>query len=553
MNSKILGASDALQNELLNRGGIILRKNRIVFITTLFGVFISLISFVCPFILSYLVEDISLQYTSDKLWTYVLIIVAVYALSFLLNLISNVIMNKFSVTFKTHESRRMYAQMMDMSYSALIEKQPTYLADRIFNSIETIYTYYATVAKSYIISSVVIVVCIAILYYFSIAIGAVFTIVIPLYIIVYWLLNRKLQKKCIRLQQTNSKSFADIISVINEVDYYKQLSDHNGILNIIDKNISNINRENASVTLYGKNIQNIIDTLLNASYAITYIIVSVLFVLGDIVLSEYVLISMIISMVFPAVSDIIGANVSVRDLKAANIFIEEELKHSIEPNGNEILGDVTDIKFEIPSLGYGENVLITDVSMDIKQGDRVFISGQSGCGKSTLIKGLLKFIQTDGIFVNGIDIRKYDNGSYRQKFAFVSQNLPIIHGSLKENILLGEKGNTEKLRGKRFMKKFFDLPDGLDTEIFDNGANLSGGDKQKIALARLYFRNAQVIILDESLNAIDIESKNEIMSTLLEDFSQAIIIMISHEAGLGEYFSDRYIIKDKKLLKSEKH
>lgn len=529
-----------------------MRKNRIVLITTLFGVFISLIGFVCPFILSYLVEDISLQYTSSKLWTYVLIIVAVYALSFLINLLSNVIMNKFSVTFKTHESRRMYAQMMNMSYSALIEKQPTYLADRIFNSIETIYTYYATVAKSYIISSVVIVACIAILYYFSIAIGAVFTIVIPLYIIAYWLLNRKLQKKCVRLQQSNSKSFADIISVINEVDYYKQLSDHSGILNIIDKNISDINRENASVTLYGKNIQNIVNTLLNVSYAITYIIVSVLFVLGDIVLSEYVLISMIISMVFPAVSDIIGANVSVRDLKAANIFIEEELKRSIEPNGNKILGDVTEIKFEIPSLGYGENVLITDVSMDIKQGDRVFISGPSGCGKSTLIKGLLKFIQTDSIFVNGTDIREYDNGSYRQKFAFVSQNLPIIHGSLKENILLGENGDTETLRGKRFMKKFFDLPDGLDTEIFDNGANLSGGDKQKIALARLYFRKAQVIILDESLNAIDVESKNEIMSTLLEDFSQAIIIMISHEAGLGEYFTDRYIIKDKKLLRSEK-
>ncbi len=525
------------------------KKNKIIFVTTLFGAFITAISFVCPFILSYLVDDISLDYSSDRLYIYILIMIAVYVVSFLLQLLSNIVVNKFSVAFKTRESHVLYGKLMNMQYAELIEKQPTYLADRIFNSIETIYSYYSTVARSYIISSAVIIACVAVLYYFSVALGVIFTAVIPLYIFSYWLLNRRLQEKCVHLQKNNSKCFADIISIINEVDYYKQLPEHDGVLKLIDKNILSVNRENASVSQAGSNLQDIIETLLNITYAVTYIIISILFVLNELDLSEYVLISMIISMIFPAVKDIISANLSVRDLKAARTFIEEEMSLSEEKSGDRPLDDIREIVFSISELGYGENILLKDISLKINAGEKVFISGPSGSGKSTIVKGLMKFIDVDGIYVNGVEIHEYDNASYRNKMAYISQNLPIVHGTLEENIMLGESGDIDILRNKKFMQKFFDLPDGLNTEIYDNGANLSGGDKQKIALARLYMRNVQVIVLDESLNAIDIASKNEILSTLFEDFSNSTIIMISHETEFAEKFTVHYTVSDGKLVR----
>lgn len=525
------------------------KKNKIIFVTTLFGAFITAISFICPFILSYLVEDISLEYSPNRLYRYILIMITVYVASFFLQLLSSAIVTKFSVAFKTRESHVLYGKLMNMQYPELIEKQPTYLADRIFHSIETIYSYYATVAKSYIISSAMIIACVAVLYYFSIILGAIFTVVVPLYIFLYWLLNRRLQEKCVYLQKNNSKCFADVISIINEVDYYKQLPKHDGVLKMIDKNILSINNENAAVSSSGTNLKHVIETFLNITYAISYILISTLFALNEVVLSDYVLISMIISMIFPAVKDIISANLSVRDLKAAKTFIEEEMSLSEEKNGNKPLEDIKEIVFSIPKLGYGENILLRDVSLRINQGEKIFISGPSGSGKSTIVKGLMKFIEVDGIYVNGIEIHAYDNASYRSKIAYLSQNLPIIHGTIEENILLGECANIDILRNKKFMQKFFDLPNGLKTEIYDNGANLSGGDKQKIALARLYMRNVQVIILDETLNAIDIASKNEILSTLFEDFSGSTIIMVSHETEFAAKFTAHYTVSDSRLIR----
>lgn len=528
-----------------------IKKRNIILVNTIFGALISLVNLSCPFILSYLVNNISLEYSDNKLLMSIFVVASIYVISYLIHFISVIVTNKFSVAFKTHESRRMYDALMNKSYSSIIEKQPTYLADRIFNSIETIYTYYATVAKSYILGVCIIVACVAILYFFSVVLGIIFTIVIPVYIIVYWILEHRLQQKCVFLQKNNSKCFADIISVINNVDYYKQLPKRDGILAILNKNLESINRENAKVTVYGTQLENAITTLLNVTNAVTYIIVSVLFVLGNISLSEYVLIAMITAMIFPAVKDIVTANISVRDLKAAISFINEELTSNAERSGDKILDNVKNISFNIPILGYGENVLLRDTYLEISAGDKVFISGPSGCGKTTLIKALLKFIKVKSISVNGIDVNDYDNSSYRSRFAFISQNIPIIHGTIEENILLGENYNLEVLEEKHFMRKFYEMPNGLQTEIFDNGANLSGGDKQKIALARLYIREAQVIILDESLNAIDMLSKNEIISTIFEDFSDATIIMISHEQELSKYFNEHYIIVNKTVTKCE--
>lgn len=386
------------------------------------------------------------------------------------------------------------------------------------------------------------------MYFFSVIVGLLFTIVVPIYIAAYYLLNKRLQKKCVYLQTNNSKCFANIISVINEVDYYKQLPKHDGILNIVGRYMLSVNSENAAVSIFGTQIQNLIGFLLNGTNAVTYIVVAVLFVFNHISLSEYVLISMIASKVFPAVGGIVNANLNVRDLEAANTFVGE-LNGLSEKSGNTVVEDIKDIEFDIPVLGFNEKELIKNVSLKIKRGEKVFISGQSGCGKSTLIKSLLKFIEVDSIYVNSVDIRKYENESYRQKFAFISQNIPIIHGSLEENILLGEGGDVESLCGKRFMRKFFDTAEGMRAEIYDNGANLSGGDKQKIALARLYMRNAQVIVLDESLNAIDADAKEDILSTLFEDFADATIIMISHELELSERFGTHYEVRDKKITK----
>lgn len=526
-------------------------KYKTIFLTTLFELFTVAISFACIFIIKEIVDNINIQNKSKNILYYFIVILSVYLLSFLFSSLSIIISNNLSVRFKNYQSRKMYSNFLKMNYLSIIEKQPTYLADRIFNSIETYFLYYSSVAKDYIINSLLIIVCLSFAYYYSYILGIVLTIIIPIYILSYILLNKKLQKKSIILQTKNSKSFANVISIINEVDYYKQLDNYEPILDIIDNNIKNVNRENAKVTIFAQMLSNLISKLLDFSNSLFYVIISIIFVKGDITLSSYVFITMILNMLFPAVSSIIKANLSLRDLKASNDFYQREILNNLEIDGSKQLDSIETIKFNISSFSYGSNNLLENINLEIKKSDKIFLSGLSGSGKTTLIKGLLKFINMESIQVNGVDIKDYNNSSYRSKFVFLSQNLPIIPGTLENNILFGKSAELEFLKNKKFMKKFYDSDAGLKQEIYDNGSNLSGGDKQKIALARLYLSDAEVIILDETINAIDYDSKMDILETLFTDFKDKIIIMISHELSLKKYFDYHYQICDKTLIKKE--
>lgn len=97
-------------------------KNRIIVTTTIISLLITLVGFACPFILSYLVKDISAQYSDNRLIFYISVIVAVYTIGFFLELLLSLVTNRMSVSFKTQESRLLYSKMMDMSYQSLIEK-----------------------------------------------------------------------------------------------------------------------------------------------------------------------------------------------------------------------------------------------------------------------------------------------------------------------------------------------------------------------------------------------------------------------------------------------
>lgn len=525
-------------------------KRKIIIITTLFGLIITSISFLCPLIIKYIIEDINANtFTNRDILNYILIIIGVYLAAFVFASLSNLVRNRLSVSFKTMQSHKMYAWLMDMNYSAIAEKQPTYLANRIFTSIETIYTYYSSVAKDYIINCIVITVCLTLAYYFSLWLGIVLSILIPVYLISYILLNKKLQDKCVDLQTKNSKSFASVISIINEVDFFKQLDTHENALSLIDESINSVNKENAAVTNFGQTISAVISKILDLSNALVYIIISINFVTGAITLSNYVFISMVLGLMFPAISGIVSANLSIRDIKGVNDFIQNELLKNQELSGDVKLDRVNTIKFDIPQFSYDKNPLLKNVNISIKQSDKVFISGTSGCGKTSLVKGMLKFIDMDEIKVNGENIKNYENQSYHSRFAFLSQNLPIIPDTLRNNILFGKNKDLDFLKSKKFMDKFFVAENGLETVIYDNGANLSGGDKQKIALARLYLRDVDVVVLDESLNAIDDESKKDILDTLFTDFKDKTIIMISHETQLKEYFDTHYEIKNKTVIK----
>ena len=221
-----------------------------------------------------------------------------------------------------------------------------------------------------------------------------------------------------------------------------------------------------------------------------------------------------------------------------------------------------DVSFKYPRQ---EKYALRNVNLKIKAGERLAVVGLNGAGKTTFIKLLMRLYEpTEGaIFLNGVDIKSWDIDSYFGIIAPVFQDVNLFAMSFKENVSMKEIEKTDEELVKKCTEdsglgdKLKDLKDGIDTQllkvIYDDGTDLSGGEKQKLALARALYKNAPVVVLDEPTAALDALAE----SRLYHDFDKMIggktAIYISHRLSSTQFCNNVAMFKDGKLIEYGTH
>ena len=226
-----------------------------------------------------------------------------------------------------------------------------------------------------------------------------------------------------------------------------------------------------------------------------------------------------------------------------------------------------EFEFQNVSFKYprAERFALQNVSIKIKAGERLAVVGLNGAGKSTFIKLLLRLYQpTEGkILLNGTDIQTYDLNSYFNIFAPVFQEVNLFAMSFAENISMKSPENTDKdLAHKTVVQsgleeKLNSLEKGLDTQllkvIYDDGIDLSGGQKQKLALARALYKNAPVVVLDEPTAALDAIAESKLYSDFDKLIGGKTSIYISHRLSSTQFCNNVAMFKDGKLIEYGTH
>ena len=221
-----------------------------------------------------------------------------------------------------------------------------------------------------------------------------------------------------------------------------------------------------------------------------------------------------------------------------------------------------DVSFKYPRQ---EKYALRNVSLKIKAGERLAVVGLNGAGKTTFIKLLMRLYEpTEGaIFLNGQDIRSWDLNSYFAIIAPVFQDVNLFAMTYKENVSMKELEKTDDELVKKCTEdaglgeKIRDLKDGIDTQllkvIYDDGTDMSGGEKQKLALARALYKNAPVVVLDEPTAALDALAE----SKLYQDFDKLICgktaIYISHRLSSTQFCNIVAMFKDGQLIEYGTH
>jgi subfamily B ATP-binding cassette protein MsbA len=267
----------------------------------------------------------------------------------------------------------------------------------------------------------------------------------------------------------------------------------------------------------------------------------------------------------PPIKELSNVNNRIQEASAAGKRVFEVL--DTEPNIRDSPDAVllpaftTDIRFEGVSFRYGDGETVLDgITLNIRKGEVVAIVGPSGAGKSTLIDLVPRFYDPTGgrILIDGHDLRSVQLRSLRDKIGIVTQETILFNDTVRNNIAYGlDECPIENIvsaaKAANAHAFISEMPEGYDSVIGERGVKISGGERQRLALARAILKNPPVLILDEATSALDTESEILVQEAIERLMTGRTSIVIAHRLSTIQHADRIVVIEGGKIVEAGKH
>lgn len=287
---------------------------------------------------------------------------------------------------------------------------------------------------------------------------------------------------------------------------------------------------------------------------------------GDITLGSLMAFSTLSGYFMDPIGRLIGLQLSIQEAsislkRISEIYEVEKEQEETETEKIKIEKIDGDIELNNITFRYGSrSPVLNNISIKIPKGKKVALVGESGSGKTTISKLLLKYYTPEEgkIIINGYNIEELDLYNLRENISYVPQNVELFSGSIRENITLGKsnasyeeiKGACENAGCKEFIEK---LPGKYDTFLEEAGGGLSGGEKQRIAMARALIKKPSFLILDEATSNLDFISEAKIFDTLFKKGKNITMLMIAHRLSTIRSCDIIYVMDKGKIVEEGDH
>lgn len=475
-----------------------------------------------------------------------------------------------ATTIKSSLRNRLYQKLLSFGVGYNNKVSSSKVTQIASEGIEQIEVYFSLYLPQFIYSMLAPLTLFVILSFFSLKVSLILLIcvpLIPLSIIMVNKVAKRLLAKYWGIYTGLGDSFLDNLQGLTTLKIYQDDGYKNKEMN---KDAEHFRKITMKVLTMQLNSITLMDLIAYGGAAIGIIFALLEFRAGNLTLAQSIIFILLASEFFIPLR-LLGSyfHIAMNGATAANEIFD--ILDMPSPKGGTKTIDLEKVDIEIRNLsfsyrqgGAGDNQnsarkILDDISMEIPNRSLISIVGESGCGKSTIASLLMGFetYQTGSILINGTELRDIDEALWMRAATIVKHKNYIFSGTIYDNLIMGNENATkEQLDDALKMVNLYDFvyeAGGLDFPLLEGGANLSGGQAQRLALARALLHDARVYIFDEASSNIDVESEAIIFKAINKLRANKTIILISHRLA-NVISSDKiYVLSGGKFVEAGTH
>lgn len=285
---------------------------------------------------------------------------------------------------------------------------------------------------------------------------------------------------------------------------------------------------------------------------------------GRMTLGDMTFFFLLLSLFYEPVGKLRQLNQMIFSSRAAGDRVFEIMDSEDEANaaeGNSLPKQIkAHVRFENVAFAYGSQPTLNGLNLDAAPGHTIALVGSTGAGKSTVLSLLNRFYEIDSgtISIDGTDISTLSKNSLREKLAYVTQEAFLFNGTVRENLLLAKRDATDDemwrvlaaANAEPFVR---DLPKQLDTNVGERGVKLSGGEKQRLSIARALLKDAPILLLDEATASVDSETERQIQAALDALMKNRTAFVIAHRLSTIQNADRIYVLEKGKVIEQGTH
>lgn len=501
-----------------------------------------------------LIMNYALKYGSKyNLYIIFISMLILYILKELLIYIRNLVVNFISLKLDYSLITSVYSHILSLPYSYYRNRPVGEVIMRI-NDLSELKDSVSQLIVTFLLDIFLIIITLIFLFMINFKLTLIVIFVLILYFLVTFIYNKFLFKM-IRLNKKDSSAVNTFM--VESIEGVMSIRGSNTFLQFKDKFSSLYNNFIISSYNFFKkyNTLNFLNNFLISILIVVIITMGSIFVIdGNMDSSSIITYYSVLCFFLEPVKNVANFDVVVKKSRISIERIEELLmveEEKILLDNQKITGKLKNILFKDVTFSYDfKNNVVNKLNLKIDEGEKVVIYGKSGSGKSTVAKILTRYLDVERgkVFINGYDINDYNLWSIREGITYVSQNEFLLTDTIYNNINMKGTRDAEyifdvcKMIGVDKIVKFKN--GGYNMILEENGSNISGGERERILLARAFVRDSDVYILDESFSEIDSLGEREILGKIFSKYKDKTIIVISHRMDNNDLYDRRICMEE---------